>query len=311
MSTSPALHLVEHGADRLPRHPSPHHTSLARLAPSALVEAWLRAPAATAFKRRDLSRVETSGVGHNLFVHEPRHIWQQAYIEVNDDVASLRHAQRPLAPLEFDVDGRTLAKIDNWMALVPLDHVLLTFDKLFDHPALFFGANPAHRELEMFVRLLIDLGLVPNRDNVTLSGRELVALSQWLAQHCPVAVELWRYTFAHIYSNAREAAGSTEAWHEQLKAVRFPAGGSGSAWVLYVRHLEGLTVRAPKVDEGHYFEETGPLGVASFVELYLELHPDRDQLLENATSTNRTPRLPLLENSLAKYEPVERSSRAT
>ena len=38
--------------------------------------------------------------------------WQQAFIEVNDNVASLRHARTPMPPLEFAVDGRTLAKIE-------------------------------------------------------------------------------------------------------------------------------------------------------------------------------------------------------
>lgn len=170
------------------------------------------------------------------------------------------------------------------MALVPLDHVLLTFDKLFDHPALFFSAYPEHHELEMFVRLLIDLGLVSNRDNVTLSGRELVALSEWLAQHCPVAIELWRYTFAHIYSNARDKAGSDEAWHAQLAAVRFPSGGPGTGWVLYTQFLKGRTSRAHKVNEGSYFDWTGPLGLASFVELYVGLHPEQERLIENATT---------------------------
>jgi len=225
------------------------------------------------------------------------------------------------------------------MALVPLDRVLLAFDDLSDYPAS-RAVNAEHHELEAFVFMLVDLGLIPNRTTVTLSRCELADLSEWFAQHCRVAVDFWRYAFAHIYSNAREMAGSAEAWLERLKAVRFAAGGPGSAWVLYVRHLEGHTLRAPKVDEGHFFEWTGPLGVASFVELYLELHPDRERLLENATrcvglshalslshlrlalldeqaltkslvarSTNRTPRLPLLENSLAKYEPGARSSR--
>ena len=72
MSTFTDLHLVETGADRLPRHPAPHHTRLAHQPPSPLVEEWLRAPAATAFERVDLATVKPSGIGHNLFVHEPR-----------------------------------------------------------------------------------------------------------------------------------------------------------------------------------------------------------------------------------------------
>jgi len=131
------------------------------------------------------------------------------------------------------------------MALVPLDRVLLAFDDLSDYPAS-RAVNAEHHELEAFVFMLVDLGLIPNRTTVTLSRCELADLSEWFAQHCRVAVDFWRYAFAHIYSNAREMAGSAEAWLERLKAVRFAAGGPGSAWVLYVRHLEGHTLRATR-----------------------------------------------------------------
>ena len=69
---SHALFFVRQGDDLLPRHPSPPYKTLAYRGPSPLVEKWLRAPAATAFRRVDLSRVVTSGLGYNLFVHEPR-----------------------------------------------------------------------------------------------------------------------------------------------------------------------------------------------------------------------------------------------
>lgn len=52
------------------------------------------------------------------------------------------------------------------MALVPLDRVLLAFDDLSDYPAS-RAVNAEHHELEAFVFMFVDLGLIPNRTTVT------------------------------------------------------------------------------------------------------------------------------------------------
>ncbi|BGP38237.1 hypothetical protein JCM10450v2_002170 [Rhodotorula kratochvilovae] len=285
-------------ADDEPQHPSGGygHDELPNQPPDALVRKWYRAPAAVAFKRiRMYSEVEVEQVGWDLY-HEPdrRRAWMQAFVDVDLGAGAITQVNLPKGFSALNLGNMSYAKIDNWMSTIPLPLVLIEFDHLFLEPPS-RAVNPRVHHIEAFAFLLLDLGLAGGTvTSSSCSAQQLSALTVWLEQHCPVAVSLWLWTYTHVYHNARTMAQTQIVpWATRLRECRLPV--MSFEWLEYLKHLERPGSRAPELYSkadfltrlDHPFSNS-PV----FTDLYLVLHPNGKALIDNATSTNHTPRLP-------------------
>ncbi|GAA5929505.1 hypothetical protein JCM3775_002359 [Rhodotorula graminis] len=286
--------------DRLPMHPDDHQWEMYF---AGRLGAWAKAPTAVAYIRTEPDTVEVRKLDHNYAADRSR--WQHDLVHIDDQTPSLPHSVA-IQHVSFNMSPSAWAKIDNWVSLIPLEHVMAAFDELHASTPIANEDDIAAYEFEAFAHLLLDLGLVSTSPlpggRASRTQYELNALVEWLDKTSFLALDLWRWTYRHVYLNARAMARRAGvAWSEQLRTASLDEVG-GPAWVHYVQALAiveaqhgGHRLGGVRLDSRRdFFSPAHVTHGAVLVDLFVALHPANKLLLEDANrllvdGSRRTP----------------------
>lgn len=219
----------------------------------------------------------------------------------------------------------------NWPSTIPLPLVLEAFNTL--HAAHHPHDDPTP-VLDAFSHLLLASLRLVSRFIRPPTPADVAALTHWLQGRCAPAPDLWRYSYTHVYLNARHQAHlSSTDWAARIRALELP--GADHAWTTYGRQTaRGAPLDAaqelvlyPRLRDFFARRGAGPEAVAppfpTWTDLFVALHPwaERRALLRRREAP--APRLALGQGSDAgpaagggqgdeegsRFEPKQRTGR--
>lgn len=303
-----------------------------RAEPSAYVRAWLAAPAATGLGCDLWGQLTVHEVPHELYwedrvcvllvspccaalvdaVLTRREVLQRLARDVCpprrqlplavDPVSDVRRADlqhkpvadpvRPSTPTRTVPSQRLTARQHrNWPSTIPLHLVLEAFNTL--HAAHHPHDDPTP-VLDAFSHLLLASLRLVSRFIRPPTPADVAALTHWLQGRCAPALDLWRYSYTHVYLNARHQAHlSSTDWAARLRALELP--GADHAWTTYGRQTaRGAPLDAaqelvlyPRLRDFFARRGAGPAGAVAplfptWTDLFVALHPwaERRALLQ-------------------------------